>query len=114
MSLEPEANAGGRRRRSRRGGGRAETVAPTGLRQPDWRSLTNPYAPVEVISADQVEMIHDASLRVLEEIGMDFLLPIADRLVCLEAGRVLAAGLTGDVRGDPAVIASYLGTEAAQ
>jgi len=49
---------------------------------------------------------------VVVEHGMDFLLPIADRLVCLEAGRVLAAGLTEEVRGDPAVIASYLGAEA--
>lgn len=50
---------------------------------------------------------------VVVEHGMDFLLPIADRLVCLEAGRVLAAGRTEEVRGDPAVIASYLGAEVA-
>ncbi|MEQ8584780.1 MAG: ATP-binding cassette domain-containing protein [Thalassobaculaceae bacterium] len=50
---------------------------------------------------------------VVVEHGMDFLLPIADRLVCLEAGRVLAAGRTDDVRRDPAVIASYLGEEPA-
>lgn len=49
---------------------------------------------------------------VVVEHGMDFLLPIADRLVCLEAGRVLAAGVTDAVRQDPAVIASYLGAEA--
>lgn len=49
---------------------------------------------------------------VVVEHGMDFLLPIADRLVCLDAGKVLAAGLTEDVRRDPAVIASYLGAEA--
>lgn len=50
---------------------------------------------------------------VVVEHGMDFLLPIADRLVCLDAGRVLAAGLTDAVRADPAVVAAYLGEEAA-
>lgn len=46
---------------------------------------------------------------VVVEHGMDFLLPIADRLVCLDAGRVIAAGPTESVRRDPAVIAAYLG-----
>lgn len=41
--------------------------------------------------------------------GMDFLLPLADRLVCLDAGRVIAAGPPEAVRRDPAVIAAYLG-----
>ncbi|MDF1794763.1 MAG: ATP-binding cassette domain-containing protein [Thalassobaculaceae bacterium] len=50
---------------------------------------------------------------VVVEHGMDFLLPIADRLVCLDAGRVLAAGPTDAVCRDPAVIAAYLGTESA-
>jgi trimethylamine--corrinoid protein Co-methyltransferase len=38
-----------------------------------WRQHRNPYRPIEVLSADQLEAIHDASLRILEEIGMDFL-----------------------------------------
>lgn len=42
-----------------------------------WRSLANPLSPIEPLSADQVEAIHDASLTVLEEIGMDFLHPEA-------------------------------------
>ncbi len=47
------------------------------LAQLDWRQVANPYSPVEVLTAEQVEQIHDASLRVLEEIGVDFLLPEA-------------------------------------
>ena len=35
-----------------------------------WRSVTNPYPPIEVLSADQLEAIHLTSLRVLSEIGM--------------------------------------------
>ena len=38
-----------------------------------WRNLTNPYPPIEVLSADQVEAIHTASMRVLSKIGMKVL-----------------------------------------
>mgnify|MGYP002478292841 CR=1 FL=1 len=53
------------RRRERRGG--------SGLKQLPWRRLRNPYRPLEVMSADQIEAIHDASLRILEELGIEFL-----------------------------------------
>src|SRR5258708_19812982 len=43
------------------------------LKQLPWRNYRNPYRPIEVISADQIEAIHNASMRVLEEIGIDFL-----------------------------------------
>ncbi len=45
----------------------------TGLKQLPWREVSNPYPPVEVLSADHIETIHHASLRVLEEIGMRIL-----------------------------------------
>lgn len=45
--------------------------------------------------------------------GMDFLLPLADWIVCLEAGKVIAAGPPEVVRQNPAVIAAYLGSGAA-
>lgn len=45
--------------------------------------------------------------------GMDFLLPLADRIVCLDAGKVLASGSPETVRGNPLVIAAYLGLGAA-
>lgn len=44
--------------------------------------------------------------------GMDFLMPLADRIVCLDAGRVLAAGPPDEVRRNPAVVAAYLGAAA--
>ena len=49
---------------------RGRRKAPTGLKQLPWRNITNPYAPVEVLSEEQIERIHDASLTVLEDIGM--------------------------------------------
>ena len=51
------------RRRARR--------QPAGPVQPPWRRLRNPYKPIELLSADQIEAIHEASLRVLEELGID-------------------------------------------
>ena len=46
---------------------------PPGLAQLPWRSVVNPFRPVEVISADQVEAIHRASLLILREIGVEVL-----------------------------------------
>jgi ABC-type branched-subunit amino acid transport system ATPase component len=45
------------------------------------------------------------------EHDMPLIMGISDRVVCLEAGRVIAEGEPGTVRNDPAVIASYLGTD---
>ena len=52
---------------------RPRRVPSTGVRQLPWRRLVNPYRPVEILSADQVEAVHVASLRVLDEIGMEVL-----------------------------------------
>jgi trimethylamine--corrinoid protein Co-methyltransferase len=62
---------------SRPGSTRAERRARGGLRQLPRRRLVNPYEPIRVLTSDQVEAIHDASLRILSEIGMDFLHPEA-------------------------------------
>lgn len=53
------------RRRERRAGG--------GLKQLPWRTYRNPYSPIEVLTADQLEAIHETSLRILERHGMEFL-----------------------------------------
>ena len=54
------------RQRARKSGG-------GGVRQLPWRRLVNRYAPIEILSADEIEAIHRASLRVLEELGIEFL-----------------------------------------
>ena len=69
------------RRRPRR-----EAVA---VRQLPWRRLVNPYRPLEILSADHVEAIHRASLRILAEIGLEVL---GDRAL----DRWPAAGATVD------------------
>jgi trimethylamine--corrinoid protein Co-methyltransferase len=43
------------------------------LHQLPWRTITNPFPPLEVVSADELRMIQDRSLTVLEELGMEFL-----------------------------------------
>lgn len=59
------------RRRARRG--RAD--APK--RTTDYRRLSNPFRPQAAFSDDRVAAIHDAALRVLEELGIKVLLPEA-------------------------------------
>ncbi len=55
----------------RREGGRARRSAGARLPQLPWTSVTNPYAPMEVLSADQLEAIHTTSMRILEELGIE-------------------------------------------
>jgi ABC-type branched-subunit amino acid transport system ATPase component len=52
----------------------------------------------------------DATLIVVEH-DLPLIMAISDRIYCLEAGRVIAEGPPGMVRGDPRVVASYLGTD---
>ena len=48
--------------------GRKRKRLASGVRQLPWREAVNPYAPMEVLSNDQVEAIHFASLKLLQEI----------------------------------------------
>jgi trimethylamine--corrinoid protein Co-methyltransferase len=45
------------------------------IRQLPWRNIRNTYAPVEILSADQVETIIETALEVLAKQGMRFLEP---------------------------------------
>ena len=54
----------------------------------------------------------DASVVVIEH-DMPLVMSISDRVYCLESGAVIANGPPDEVRNDPMVIASYLGTNEA-
>ena len=52
----------------------------------------------------------DATVVLIEH-DMPLVMSICDRVYCLEAGSVIAQGVADEVRNDPRVIASYLGTD---
>ena len=90
-----------RRPRRRRGRKRRRTSAETGPYQPPWRRIRRRFEPVKVVSDDELESIHEASLTVLRDIGMVFLHPEALRLWA-EAGA--AVGDDQRVRFDPEMV----------
>ncbi len=51
-----------------------------------------------------------AAVLVIEH-DMPLIMGISDRVYCLELGQIIAEGTPDEVRNDPAVIASYLGTD---
>ena len=59
--------------RRRREGGRGRRLGDTHLSQLPWQAVSNPFAPLEVLAAEQVEAIHVTSLRILEELGIEVL-----------------------------------------
>lgn len=67
---------------------------------------TEAFAPLLV----RIRQELDASVLVIEH-DMPMIMSISDRVYCLEAGTVIAEGEPDDVRTDPAVVASYLGTD---
>jgi len=67
---------------------------------------TEAFAPL--IKRVQREL--EAAIVVIEH-DMPLIMSISDRVYCLEAGAVISSGSPDHVRNDPAVIASYLGTD---
>ncbi|MCB1716527.1 MAG: trimethylamine methyltransferase family protein [Candidatus Competibacteraceae bacterium] len=78
--------------RSRRRTGTSRNAPDHRFVQPPWQPLRNPYPPTELVSADQLEAIHDASLTVLEELGINFLLPEARQILKAAGADVDADG----------------------
>lgn len=65
---EARARRGGRRRR-----GDAASDGPSTPRQPPWKQPTRRFAPTDLVGEEELEAIHQTSLQILSEIGIDFL-----------------------------------------
>jgi trimethylamine---corrinoid protein Co-methyltransferase len=90
----------------RRQGGRARRVDASRIAQLPWSEVINPYPPMEVLSADQVEAIHLTSLRILENLGMEVMSPRA--LAVLKAQGADVDGASRIVRLDRGLIEAAL------
>lgn len=58
----------------------------------------------------EVQTELDAAVVVIEH-DVPLVMGISDRMYCLEAGAVISMGTPAQLRADPAVIASYLGSD---
>jgi trimethylamine--corrinoid protein Co-methyltransferase len=111
--MSPASNAARGRRanmsvmesRRRREGGRGRRVAGH-LPQLPWQTPINPFAPLEVLSADQIEAIHETSLRILEQLGIELMSPQGRALLRAAGAQVDEA--SGNVRLDRAMVAAAL------
>jgi trimethylamine---corrinoid protein Co-methyltransferase len=107
MTGQANGDAPGRREGSTRAG-RRSSRGGVGVHQLPWRSVSNPFRPLEVLTEDQIEAIHRASLRILAEIGMDFLHPEA--LSIFAAGGAMVETGTQRVRFDPEWVEDQVST----
>ena len=76
------------------------------------RSLTNPYSPVPVLNEESLEMIHDGSMRILEQVGLQIMNDRA-RALMVEHGAEIAPK-TGYVRMSREMVLSMISTIPAQ
>ena len=86
-----------RRVRERRG---------SGPKQMPWRRVENAFNPLEVLTAEQIERIHLASLKLLSEFGLEFQNEEALRILAANGAKVDAA--SGMVRFPPELIAHFI------
>ncbi len=62
-----------RRNRAKRRAARRQSRSQSPFLNLPFRQIRTPLAPLELISPEQIEQIHSASMHILEEIGLDFL-----------------------------------------
>ncbi len=81
-----------RERRQRHGGraGNRDRAGSRAIEQMPWRIPENPDRPTEPLDADGIQAIHRGAMRVLSEIGIEFLNPEAVRILkdagCIVSG----------------------------
>ena len=90
---------------------RERPVRSTGLRQLPFARIRNPYRPVELMSADQIEALHQASLKLLAEVGFE-VLHEESRSILKRAGASVDDA-TLRVRCEPGLIEAAIATSPA-
>ncbi|MCY4148846.1 MAG: trimethylamine methyltransferase family protein [Gammaproteobacteria bacterium] len=91
-------------RRSRR-----QTGSPSrGIQQLPLVEITNPYPPVGLVSEDELQALHDSSMRILEEIGLEIVSSKARELMISHGAEIDPR--TGYVTFDRNLIADAIST----
>jgi trimethylamine---corrinoid protein Co-methyltransferase len=94
--------------RRRRAATRGNAQGPAALPQLPRRKVRNPYPPLKILSDDQVEAIHEASLHILENFGIEVMSAKALDLFARAGAKVDRA--TQTVFADRGLIAEALAT----
>lgn len=98
--MTQERRSGGRRGKSTRSSG--------SIRQLPWQTVENPYPPLELASAEQMEDLHRTSMRILSELGIRVM---GDNVLDLfEAAGAIIDRSEGIVRIDESLVAQALST----
>lgn len=98
--MTQDRRAGGRKSKAGRGGG--------GIPQLPWTRVLNPYPPMQILSEEQMDKLHGASMRVLSELGIK----VMSRRVLdiFEAAGALVDRAEGIVRADESLISEAIRT----
>lgn len=94
-----------RERRRRRGGGKRNADAVSQL---PWRQVRHLFAPIDILRPEHVEAIHETSLRILEEVGIELM--NAEACDLLEKAGASVDHETGVVRLDRGLVEQALAT----
>lgn len=88
-------------RRGRRG------AAGAVIAQLPWERVANPYAPLEMLTPDQMQDLHDTSIRILKELGIKVMGENARDLMRRAGAKVDSDGV---VRLDESIVGNALST----
>ncbi|RUX50099.1 MAG: methyltransferase [Mesorhizobium sp.] len=94
--------------RRKRGTERTSNRGPSAIPQLPTRRVTNPYPPMALLSADQIEAIHEASMHILENFGIEVMSPRA--LTLFEKAGAAVDHASMNVRIDRGMVAGALKT----
>ena len=96
------------RERRRRRPEAQRAAKPDTLPQLPWRRVVNSYPKYEIYSADLIEAVHNTSLRILEELGIECMSPRACDVLAKAGAKV--DPITMNVRLDRGMVAEALRT----